>query len=122
MAALLAREDTQRVADLAAYSGALAYSATHTTAALNAAVNRIATLNGIATAMVSLPVVTSPSGDGNQAVQVTVTTSVPLALSRVLAFREPANCHRERIRRARVERRRQRVHHRAQHRRERRDA
>jgi hypothetical protein len=82
--ALLARVDTQRVADLAAYSGALAYNANNTTAALTAAVDRVATLNGIATSQVTPSVVASPSGDGNNAVLVTVTTTVPLALSRVL--------------------------------------
>ncbi len=81
--AVLAREDTQRVADLAAYSGALAYSTTPTSTVLNTAVDRIGTLNGIATADLAASVGTSPSGDGNQAVEVTVTTEVPLTLSRV---------------------------------------
>jgi hypothetical protein len=83
--AVLAREDTQRVADLAAYSGALAYSTNPTTSALNAAVDRIATLNGIATGDVAAQVGTSPSGDGKQAVEVTVTTEVPLSLSHVFS-------------------------------------
>ena len=82
--AALTREDTQRAADLAAYSGALAYSANNTTAAVNAAVDRIAILNGIATSQVASAVVTSPRGDGNQAVQVTVTSDVPLVLSQIL--------------------------------------
>jgi hypothetical protein len=81
--AVLAREDTQRVADLAAYGGALAYSSVQTNAALTAAVDRVATLNGVATSAVTPSLVTSPSGDGNQAVQVSVTTDVPLTLSRV---------------------------------------
>ena len=51
---------------------------------MQAAVNNIATLNGIATSAISASVVNSPSGDGNQAVEVTVSTSVPLILSRVL--------------------------------------
>jgi hypothetical protein len=82
--AVLTREDTQRVADLAAYGGALAYSASNTTAALTAAVNRIATLNGVPTSSVTSAVVTSPSGDGNQAVQVTVTTDLSLELTKVI--------------------------------------
>ncbi|HET6236624.1 MAG TPA: Tad domain-containing protein [Acetobacteraceae bacterium] len=83
--ALLARVDTQRVADLAAYSGALAYNANNTTAAaLTAAVDLAATLNGVATSQVASSVVASPNRDGSQAVLVTVTTTVPLALSRVL--------------------------------------
>src|SRR5580658_3644104 len=81
--AVLAREDTQRVADLAAYSGALAYSAAGTTTALNTAVDRIATLNGIATGDMAASVGTSPSGDGNSAVEVIVTTEVPLSLAHV---------------------------------------
>ncbi len=80
--AVLAREDTQRVADLAAYSGALAYSQAGPNG-LDVAVDRIGSLNGIAAADLAASVGVSPSGDGNQAVQVTVTTQVPLTLSRV---------------------------------------
>jgi hypothetical protein len=83
--AVLAREDTQRVADLAAYSGALAYNTAGTTAALDTAVDRIATLNGIAIGDMAASVGTSPSGDGNTAVEVTVTTQVPLALAHVFS-------------------------------------
>jgi hypothetical protein len=83
--AVLAREDTQRVADLAAYSGALAYNAVGTTDALNTAVDRIGTLNGIAAGDLAASVGTSPSGDGNSAVEVTVTTEVPLALAHVFS-------------------------------------
>ena len=83
--AVLAREDTQRVADLAAYSGALACSTTATTDALNAAVDRIATLNGIPIGDLAASVGTSPSGDGKTAVEVTVTTEVPLTLAHVFS-------------------------------------
>src|SRR5580692_6226012 len=81
--AVLAREDTQRVADLAAYSGAIAYSAAGTTDALNTAVDRIATLNGLAIGDMAASVGTSPSGNGHSAVEVTVTTQVPLSLAHV---------------------------------------
>jgi hypothetical protein len=80
--ALLTRVNAQREADLAAYSGALAYNATSSTTALNAAVRRSATLNGFTSSQVVGSLVTSPSGDGNQAVRVVVTVDVALSLSR----------------------------------------
>ncbi len=82
--ALLTRVDAQREADLAAYSGALAYNATSSTDALTAAVSRSATLNGFTSSQVVGSLVTSPSGDGNQAVQVVVTVDVALSLSRTI--------------------------------------
>ncbi|HEX4160122.1 MAG TPA: hypothetical protein VHY79_16785 [Rhizomicrobium sp.] len=81
---LLNRMQDQRTADAAALGGGTVYGSTASVTAMTAAVNNIATLNGIPTSAISAQVVTSPSGDGNQAVQVTVSTSVPLALSRVL--------------------------------------
>jgi Flp pilus assembly protein TadG len=81
---LLNRMQDQRIADAAAMGGGTVYNSTVSTTAMTAAVNNIATLNGIPTSAVSASVVNSPSGDGNQAVQVTVATSVPLVLSRVL--------------------------------------
>jgi Flp pilus assembly protein TadG len=82
--ALLQKSEDQRVADLAAYGGALVYnsSGSSSTDATSAASN-IAALNGLSSG-VSPSVVTSPSGDGNKAVEVTITTSVPLMLARVL--------------------------------------
>jgi Flp pilus assembly protein TadG len=81
---LLNRMQDQRIADAAAMGGGTVYNSTASTSAMTAAVNNIATLNGIPTSDISAQVVSSPSGDGNQAVQVTVATSVPLVLSRVL--------------------------------------
>ncbi len=81
---LLTRVENQRVADLAAYSGALAYNATNLTASMTSAVSRIVVLNGVASSAAVAALVTSPSGDGHQAVQVTVTTSVPLVLASLL--------------------------------------
>jgi Flp pilus assembly protein TadG len=81
---LLNRMQDQRIADAAAMGGGSVYNSTASTSAMQAAVNNIATLNGITAADVSASVVNSPSGDGNQAVEVTVQTSVPLVLSRVL--------------------------------------
>ncbi len=82
--ALMQHEKNQQVADIAAYSGALAYVSSGTTGAMGNAVSRIATLNGFATSAVTASLVASPTGDGNQAVKATVTTDAPLALSRVL--------------------------------------
>jgi Flp pilus assembly protein TadG len=81
---LLVKARMQHIADVAAYGGALAYSTTSSTPSLNAAVARLATLNGIASAAATPSLVNSPNGSGNQAVLVTVTGTVPLALSKVL--------------------------------------
>jgi hypothetical protein len=82
--AYAARVSNQRVADAAAYAGALAYSANgNSTSAMNAAVSRIATLNGLASNAVIASVVTSPTGSGNSAVLAQATTSVSLQLARV---------------------------------------
>src|SRR5215831_4889003 len=82
---LLRQVENQRVvADLAAYSGALVYNSTGSSSSTNTAVGKIASLNGLTTSAASSSVGSSPSGDGNQAVQATVTTSAPLLLARVL--------------------------------------
>jgi Flp pilus assembly protein TadG len=80
--ALLTKVKVQRVADAAAYSGALAYVKNSSTDAMNAAISRVATLNGIASGAAVGALVNSPTADGNQAVQVTVTSNVPLGLSK----------------------------------------
>jgi Putative Flp pilus-assembly TadE/G-like len=82
--ALLQQVEDQRVADLAAYSGALVYNATGSTSSTSNAVGNMASLNGLSSASASASVGNSPTGDGNQAVQVTVSTSVPLLLARVI--------------------------------------
>ena len=82
--ALLTKVKMQRIADAAAYSGALAYNAAGTTDALNNAISRIATLNGIPASDLAASVVSSPTGDGNNAVQVTATSSVALNLSQLI--------------------------------------
>jgi hypothetical protein len=81
---LLQQVENQRIADLAAYSGALVYNATSSTSSTSSAVGNIASLNGLSSSSASSSVAASPSGDGNQAVKVTVTTNVPLVLARVL--------------------------------------
>ena len=82
--ALLNHMENQRVADLAAIGGANVYSATSSETDAAAAVTNVASLNGIPSSAITSAVVNSPSGDGNQAVQVTVATTVPLVLSRVI--------------------------------------
>jgi Putative Flp pilus-assembly TadE/G-like len=80
---LLQKTENQRVADLAAYAGALVYNSTSSTASAESAANNVAALNGLS-GDATPTVVTSPTGDGNQAMQVTVTSNVPLLLARVL--------------------------------------
>lgn len=80
---LVQRTENQRVADLAAYGGALVYGSTSLTSSATGAASNIAALNGISSG-VTPSVVSSPTGDGNSAVEVAVTTNVPLLLARVL--------------------------------------
>ena len=86
---LLNRMQDQRVADAAAMGGGTVYSSTASATSMQAAVNNIATLNGIPTSDVSAQVVNSPSGDGNQAVEVTVSTSVRLCFRECSGRRTP---------------------------------
>jgi uncharacterized membrane protein len=83
--ALLQRSDNQRVADLAAYGGALVYNNSGSNAATGAASN-IAVLNGLTTgnAAVAADIVESPRGNGKLAMRVMVTTNLPMYLARVL--------------------------------------
>jgi len=81
---LLNRMQDQRVADAAAMGGATIYNSTSSTTTMQSAVNNIAALNGLPTSDISAALVSSPSGDGNQAVQVTVQTNVPMLLSNIL--------------------------------------
>jgi Putative Flp pilus-assembly TadE/G-like len=80
---LLQRTENQRVADLAAYAGALVYNSTSSSSDAASAANNIAALNGLS-GDATPSVVSSPTGDGNNAMQVTVTSNVPLLLARVL--------------------------------------
>ncbi|HEY5411888.1 MAG TPA: hypothetical protein VIJ94_14295 [Caulobacteraceae bacterium] len=81
---LLIKSEDQRVADAAAYAGALAYNSVGTAAAATSAANAVAALNGVTAANVSAGMVSSPTGDGNQAVRVSVTSSLPLYLASVV--------------------------------------
>lgn len=81
---LLRRAENQKIADIAATSGALVYNSTGSSSSASGAVGNIVALNGLSSNAVTSQIVNSPSGDGNQAVEVTVTTSDPLMLARVL--------------------------------------
>lgn len=81
---LLNRMEDQRTADAAAIAGATIYSQTNSSTSMGTAATNVAALNGIASGSVSSTLVSSPSGDGNQAVQVTVGSNVPLMFSRLI--------------------------------------
>ncbi len=81
---LLIRQRAQRVADMTAFIGAVNYAANGSTSLMQNAVSRLATLNGQSSSAVSPSVVTSPTGDGNQAVLVKITNNVPLAFASLI--------------------------------------
>ena len=80
---LFHRIQDQRLADAAAIAGATVYDETNSNSSMNTAVSNVAALNGL-NGTIAAAIVTSPTGDGKQAVQVTVTTHAPLLLSRLL--------------------------------------
>jgi hypothetical protein len=83
--AYMTRTQTQRIADMAAYAGGTAYMNNNSsTTAMNAAVQRIATLNGLSATAITASIVVSPSGDGKNAVFATATTAVTLALTSMI--------------------------------------
>ncbi len=81
---LMTKVEDQRVADMAAFAGATAYNATASTTTMTSVIDKVASLNGITSADVAGSLVTSPSGDGNQAVKVIISTSNSLVLSQVI--------------------------------------
>jgi hypothetical protein len=82
--AYLAKVADQRAADSAAYAGGLAYNASSSVTTMNSAVSNLAALNGLPVGAAAASLVASPSGDGNSAVRVTVTTATPLYLAKVI--------------------------------------
>ena len=80
---LLHKVEDQRIADAAAFAAATAYGASSSNSITSAA-DAVATINGIPTSAISATLTNSPTGDGNQAVQVSVSTQAPLLLSKVL--------------------------------------
>lgn len=81
---LAVQTENQRVADLAAYAGALAYSTTSSTTTMRMAALNAAALNGIPAGAVTTSLVTSPRNVGSQAVQVNIATTSVLLLAPVL--------------------------------------
>ena len=81
---LVAKVENQRVADLSAYAGAVAYAASTSQTAMTNAARAVAGLNGVAPSTVAVALVASPTGSTASAVRVTVTTNVRMILSRLL--------------------------------------
>jgi len=82
---LVHKVENQRVADLSAYAGAVAYAATTSQTAMVDAARAVARMNGAPTSAVAVALVASPTGTAaTSAVRVTVTTSVQMILSRLL--------------------------------------
>lgn len=82
------RMEDQRIADTAAVAGARVYDETQSSSAVTTAVNNVAALNGVSSTFVSASIGNSPTGDGNQAVTVTIRSQPPLTFSR-LVFAHP---------------------------------
>jgi Flp pilus assembly protein TadG len=82
---LLTKLKAQRIADAAAYSGAVAYNQLGTSAAITDAADRDATVNGISISDMSASLVNSPTGDGNSAVEATVTMNVNVGLTQLVS-------------------------------------
>jgi Putative Flp pilus-assembly TadE/G-like len=82
--AYMTRTRDQHIADSAAYGAAIVYSAnSNSQMALDDAVTRLTSLNGMPSGSVTANVVSSPSGDGNSAVEAHATSTVPLRLAKV---------------------------------------
>jgi len=86
--AVLAKVETQRVADLSANAGASAYASHQNVSKMTLAAQGIAILNGIARENVNVALEPSPIMPGAKAVRVTITTQRTLLLARVLSSRE----------------------------------
>lgn len=86
--ALVEQADNQRVADLSAYAGALAYNATKSTDQMTAAAVNVAVLNGVSSTDVQAALVASPKTVGINAVSVSIRTHRNLFLARVLDRRQ----------------------------------
>ncbi|QKC99790.1 hypothetical protein EB231_24620 [Mesorhizobium sp. NZP2298] len=87
-AALVQQADNQRVADLSAYAGALAYNANKSTDQMTATAVGVAVLNGVTAANVQVSLVASPKTTGVKAVSVSINTYRTLFLARVLNDRQ----------------------------------
>jgi hypothetical protein len=83
----------QRVADLASYAGAIAYSGTKSEERMVAAARHVAMLNGIAPEDVAVALEDSPETSESHAVQVDISTQQDLFLSKLLNSRTELNVH-----------------------------
>ena len=81
---LVIQAQNQRVADLAAYAGAVAYSAGQSTTRMTAAAQGVAGLNGVASANLAVALVVSPAASSSQAVRATILVQQPLFLAPIL--------------------------------------
>jgi hypothetical protein len=84
---VLAKVENQRIADLASYSGAIAYAATESQSSMISAARSMAALNGIDPTDVSVQLVDSPKTVGAKAVGVTIETQQTLLLSKFVSNR-----------------------------------
>src|SRR5437868_1289857 len=82
--ALNYKSTDQRVADAAAFGTATVYNVDNSVSVTSVA-QSIAALNGVPAGNVAAALVTSPSGSGNSAVRVIVSSSAPLVLSKLIA-------------------------------------
>jgi len=82
--ALVTKAQHQRVADLAAYSGALAYTHNQSESDMRSAAARLAVLNGVDAGKLTVALVDSPRTSGAKAVRVTINDTQPLFLAQVL--------------------------------------
>jgi len=73
----------QRIADMAALAGALAYNVASDQTAMTATAKAVVTAQGLAASTAAVALVTD-AATSKQLVQVTITTTVPLSLGRVL--------------------------------------
>ncbi|HLY06231.1 MAG TPA: pilus assembly protein TadG-related protein [Rhizomicrobium sp.] len=85
---LLHRVEDQRAADSAAIAGATVYSETSSTSSMGTAATNAAALNGVSSGSITSSLVSSPTGDGNSAVEVTVSSNAPLFFARLLQPRK----------------------------------
>lgn len=83
---LVTEANNQRVADLASYAGALAYNSVSTgkDAAASAAAQRIATMNGVPAANLTVTYPTSVKTSGAVSVRASITTPYTLLIARAL--------------------------------------
>ncbi len=73
-----AQSQDQRIADASALAAAFAYNTTGSETTAQSAASSLATVNGATSATVTTTVVNAPDGSGNKAVEVNVTSTIPM--------------------------------------------